>query len=251
MVTLPRSARLAAWGTAWLRNEAGLDDVVDRVRADDEPHDAVDVPGTATATGLSEALLALRDAGATAFLVALPAPGDPTGLGGPADLNGYAVDAGEVVIADGAPYALVPDIRTFGPPGDQGHLVTWMVRSAQPAPLGPSLTDADKELTTALLAAGSTLTDLDVPSWRPEVESLLADIRTNRESDPLPRAFPQQAQAVAARAARLLAVVQFALGDDGGAVTATSAASRRDALTPLERASRSALAAACNALASR
>ncbi|SDU67296.1 hypothetical protein [Jiangella alkaliphila] len=251
MVSLPRSARLAAWGTAWLHSEASLDDVVDRVRADDEPHDAVDVPGTATATGLSEALVALRGEGTKAFLVALPAPGDPSGLGGPADLNGYAVDAGEAVISDGAPYALVPDVRTFGPPGDQGHLVTWMIRAAEPAPAGPSLADADKELTTSLLAAGSILTDLDVPSWRPEVEALLGDIRANRESDPLPRAFPPQAQAVAARAARLLAVVQFALGDDGGALTTSEATSRRSALTPLERASRSALAAACNALATR
>ncbi|PZF85935.1 hypothetical protein [Jiangella anatolica] len=251
MVTLPRSARLAAWGTAWLRSEASLDDVVARVRADDEPHDAVDVPGSATATGLSEALRALRDAGATSFLVALPAPGDPRGLGGPADLNGDAIDAGEAVLAAGAPYALVPDVRTFGPPGDQGHLVTWMVRPAAPAPPGPALADADRELTASLLAAGSILTDLDVPSWRPEVEALLEDIRTNRESDPLPRAFPPQAQAVAARSARLLAVVRFALGDDGGAVTAAAAASRREALTPLERASRSALAAACNALATR
>ncbi|WP_026877045.1 hypothetical protein [Jiangella gansuensis] len=249
MVTLPRSARLAAWSAAWLRGDASIDDVVDRVHGDDEPHDAVDIPGTTGAVGLSEALRALRDAGARSLRVALPAPGDPTGLGGPADFNGYAIDAGEAVIADGAPYALVPDVRAFGPPGDQGHFVTWMCRPAEPPPAGPPLAEADRELTSALLAAGSTLTDLDVPSWRPEVEALLGDVRANRESEPLPRGFPAQAQAVAARSVRLLAVVRFALDDDGGAVTAVDAASRRSALTPLERTSRAALAAACNALA--
>ncbi|TDE09948.1 hypothetical protein [Jiangella asiatica] len=249
MVTLPRSARLAAWSAAWLRGDAALDDVVARVHGDDEPHDAVDVPGTAGTAGLGEALVALRAAGARSLRVALPAPGDPTGLGGPADLNGYAVDAGEAVIADGAPYALVPDVRAFGPPGDQGHFVTWMCRTADPAPAGPPLAEADRELTATLMAAGSTLTDLDVPSWRPEVAALLDDIRSNRESEPLPRGFPAQAQTVAARSSRLLAVVRFALGDDGGAVTAGAAATRRSALAPLERASRAALAAACNALA--
>lgn len=249
MVTLPRSARLAAWSTAWLRDETSLDDVVARVCADDEPHDAVDVPGTTGAAPLALALQALRDAGAHALRVVLPVPGDPNGLGGPADLNGHAIDAGEAVIVVGVPCALVPDIQAFGPPGDQGHLVTWRCWYADPAPPGPLLQDADQALTSALLDAGSLLSDLDVATWRPEVATLLGDVRTNRVAEPLPRAFPTEAQAVAARSARLLAVVGFALNDDGGSLTAAAAQSRRAALLPLERTARGALAAACNALA--
>src|SRR5690606_789176 len=165
MVTLPRSARLAAWATAWLRGDTTLDDVVTRTRGDDEPHEALDIPGKITTVGLPEALLALRDVGVRAFRVALPVPGDPRGLGGPPELNGDALDAGEAVLtepADAAPYALVPDVQTFGPPGDQGHLVTWVCRRANPAPPGPSLSEAEKAMTFALLEAGAELSDLDV-----------------------------------------------------------------------------------------
>jgi hypothetical protein len=41
-------------------------------------------------------------------------------------------------------------------------------------------------------------------------------------------------------------IVEVALEDDGGAVTAYEIASRRDALRPLERAGRRALVAACS-----
>lgn len=247
MVTLPRSARLASWATAWLRGDTTLDDVVTRTCADDEPHEAVDVPGAVGSVSLPEALHALRDAGAQGFRVALPVPGDPRGLGGPPELNGDAVDVGEVVLTDGVPYALLPDVRAFGPPGDQGHFVTWACRTAHPAPDGPSLSEAEKALAATLLEAGSELSDLDIASWRPEVAALLDDVRSSRVAEPLPRGFPAQAQSVAARAARLLAVVDFALGDDGGAVSASAAQSRREALVPLEQAARHALVAACNA----
>jgi hypothetical protein len=249
MVTLPRSARLAAWGTAWLHREVSVDDVVRRVQGDDEPHDVADVPGSVHAVALAEALPLLHTAGATSFRVALPAPGDPSGLAGPPELTGDAVDAGEAVLTVGAPYALIPDVQAFGPPGDQGHVVTWRCRDAAPPPRGESLSEAQHALAQALLQAGDVLTDLDVAAWRPEVATLLADLRTGQTGEPLPRGFPPQAQTLAARSARLLAVVGFALDDDGGAVSAAAARSRRDALAPLERVARHALSAACNVLA--
>ncbi len=249
MVMLPRSARLATWGTAWLRREVSADDVVRRVQGDDEPHVVADLPGSAHAEALAEALTLLQDAGTRSLRVALPAPGDPSGLAGPPELTGDAVDAGEAVLAVGAPYALIPDIQAFGPPGDQGHVVTWRCRDAAAPPYGESLPEAQQALANALLEAGDVLTDLDVAAWRPEVATLLSDLRTAQVGEPLPRSFPAQAQALAARSARLLAVVGFALDDDGGAVSAASARSRRDALAPLERAARHALSAACNVLA--
>lgn len=249
MVNLPRSARLATWGGAWLRGDVELPDVLARVHSDDEPHDVVDAPATSGAVSLDVALQALREAGTTAFRVALPVPGDPSGLGGPPDLNADAVDAGEAVVAVGAPFALVPSVQAFGPPGDQGHLVTWTCRPANPPPLGEPVTDAEKALAAELLDAGDTLARLDVASWRPEVAALLHDIRNATSGEPLPRTFPARAQTLAARSSRILAVVGFALDDDGGALTANAAGSRRAALSPLERAARHALAAACNALA--
>jgi hypothetical protein len=181
--------------------------------------------------------------------VALPRPGDPHGLAGPPDLTADAVAAGEAVLAVGGPFALVPAVRTFGPPGDEGHLVSWTWRDAAPPASGPTTREAERALTDALIAAGSILARLDVAAWRPEVAQLLDDIRTGRAGEPLPRAFPPEAQALAARAARILAVVDVALQDEGGAVDTATANARRDALVDLERAARHGLAAACNTLA--
>lgn len=248
MLALPRSLRLAAWASAWLGGAASLDDVVSRVRGSDEPHDVRGMPGEPVVS-LADALLALRGAGARAFRVALPRAGDPHGLAGPPDLTAAAVDAGEAVVAAGANHALVPHVATFGPPGDQGHQVSWTWHDAAEVPPGPGPAEAEKELSLALLETGSVIDDLDVAAWRPEVEQLLDDLRSAKAAAPLPHAFPARAQALAAQAARILAIVDLALADDGGALTAASVQARRDGLRPLERAARHALAAAANSLA--
>jgi hypothetical protein len=153
------------------------------------------------------------------------------------------------VICVGADVALVPTVTTFGPPGDHGHLVSWAWRSAHPPPPVPALRELERALTEELIAAGSTLARLDVAAWRPEVTQLLDDLRSGRAADPLPRPFPPTAQALAARSARVLAVVDVASRDEGAALTTASGQTRREALVALERAARHALAAACNALA--
>jgi hypothetical protein len=249
MLALPRSARLVVWAGAWLGGTATLDDVIVRVHGEDEPHDVLGIPGQTGPGSLSSALAALRAVGVRALRVALPRPGDPHGLAGPAEVTADAVAAGEAVLAVEFPAALIPDVRAFGPPGDQGHLVTWSWRDAAPPPVAGSLADAERSLSEVLLAASSTLADLDVASWRPEFSRLLDDIRSDRAGEPLPRAYPPAAQNLAARAARILAVVEVALRDDEAAVTGGAAAARRDALVPLERTARHALVSACNVLA--
>jgi hypothetical protein len=73
----------------------------------------------------------------------------------------------------------------------------------------------------------------------------LHDLRT---AVPLaaPQGVPPRCVALAGRALHLAAVVDLALEDDGGAVSAGEAAQRRAALEPLERAARRALTAACS-----
>lgn len=247
MLAMPRSVVLASWASAWLADEADIDDVVRKVRGSDEPHD-VSGMGTMSSAPLGDALLALRSGGATAMRVALPRPGDPTGLPGPADLTDAAVEAGEVALAVGMPYALVPRIESFGPPGDQGHFVTWEWWDADPLPPSAGLDEADRALRQTLLAAGDQLAHLDVPSWRPEVSQLLTDLRSGASAAPLPRSFPAKAQQVAARSARILAIAEFALADDGGAVTGEDADARRTAIGELESTARHALCAAAGAL---
>jgi hypothetical protein len=249
MLGLPRSVRLAAWGTCWLASQATLDEVVARVQGDDEPHTVTEMPPRHVPSSLGTGLGMLRADGARALRVALPRPGDPQGLAGPRQLTIEAVAAGEAILCVGAPIALVPEVRSFGPPGDQGHLVSWGWRDAEPPPPGPTLREADRALAEELLAASSTLAGLDVAAWRPEVAQLLDDLRSGAVAEPLPRPFPATAQALAARAVRVLTVVEVALDDDGLSLTAGSVGTRRAALTRLERAARHALAAACNVLA--
>ena len=248
MLAMPRSVVLASWASAWLAGETDLDEVVTRVRGGDEPHDVSGMGSPSTAP-LADGLLGLRAAGATAMRVALPRPGDPGELAGPADLNAAAIAAGEVVIADGAPYALVPSIEAFGPPGDQGHFVTWQWWDVLPVTPSSGLADADRELRQTLLAASDLLVQLDVPSWRPEVEQLLTDLRAGASAAPLPRPYTGKAQQLAARSARLLAIVEYAMADDGGAVTGPEADARRTVISELEAAARRALCAAAGSLA--
>lgn len=248
MLGMPRSVMLASWTSAWLAGVADVDDVVTRVRGADEPH-SVSRTGSSAPQPLADALLALRSGGATAMRVGLPRPGDPGELPGPPELTDAAVAAGEVALAVGTPYALVPRIEPFGPPGDQGHFVTWEWWDADPLTPTANLADADRELRQTLLAAGDQLAQLDVPSWRPEVAQLLADLRSGEADAPLPRAFPGKAQQVAARSARIMAIAEYALADDGGAVTGAEADARRTAIAELESAARHALCAAASALA--
>ena len=146
MLALPRSARLVVWAGAWLGGTATLDDVVTRVHGEDEPHEVTGIPGQTGPGSLGFALGALRAAGLRALRVALPRPGDPHGLAGPPEVNAHALTAGEAVLAVGSPTALIPDVRAFGPPGDQGHLVTWSWRDATTPPAGGSFADADRAL---------------------------------------------------------------------------------------------------------
>ena len=251
MLALPRSARLATWATAWLPGEASLDDVVDRVQRDDEPHRVEGVPGSPGGTGLATALGALRAQRASAVLLALPRPGDPLGVAGGPEVTEAAVLAGEAAVAHGTGVALVPRVETFGPPGDVGHLVSWRWFPAVERADLPGMAEADRALRERLLETAAALTEMDIPTWRPEVARLLEDVRGTAPAEPLPRPYPPRAQALAAQAARLWAVVDLALTDDGGALSSAAAGSRRAALLPLESAARRALVAACASVGGR
>ncbi|MCY7364194.1 MAG: hypothetical protein LH469_02580, partial [Frankiaceae bacterium] len=107
--TPPRSALLAAWGSAWLAGETGLPELVEHVTADDDHHGVVglavdDLP-------LERAVARLRAAGVVRLRVVLPAPGDAVGLPGPGPFTAAALDASEGVLAlrpDGTGTGLVP-----------------------------------------------------------------------------------------------------------------------------------------------
>lgn len=233
---LPASAVLAWWGTAWLRGDVAPDLVLDAVIGDDATHAVAALPGEDGTVTLIAALAALRRAGATGFGIAVPAPGDPVGLGGPPSFNAAALDAGEAVVVSGCDLGLVPT--------RVGAAVVWEVSPAARRSL-PDVGEADRELRRSLLEAADTLAALDVASWRPDVADELMSLRKPQPVT-APPGIPGRCLDLAGRALQALTVVDLALEDDGGAVTAAEAERRRAALQPLGRAGRRALVAACS-----
>lgn len=234
---LPAAVRLAWWGTAWLRGHVVADHLIDAVT----DTDAVHLLGPAgAAEPLVTGLGRLRAAGADALGAALPAEGDPVGLGGPRAFNAAALEAGEaVVVVDAAGFpqsGLVPE--------RVGAAVTWTEQPAERRQL-PDVGEADRGLRAALPEAADLLAALDVARWRPEVADRLMDLRHRPRLAPPPGVPPRCAD-LAARGLQALEIVELALEDDGGAITAAEVEQRRAALVPLGRAGRRALVAAAS-----
>ena len=234
--TLPASARLAWWGTAWLRGQVVTDLLIDAVLDDDATHAVAGLDAAGATDTLVVALGRLRATGATSFGAALPAEGDPVGLGGPRDFNAAALEVGEAVVVAGAGVGLVPQ--------RVGAAITWVAHPAERRQL-PDVGEADRSLRAALLESAEALARLDVARWRPEVADRLMNLR-RRDPVPAPDGVPPRCVDLAARGLQALDIVDIALEDDGGAVSAYEVETRRDALVPLARAGRRALVAACS-----
>lgn len=230
------SALLAWWGTAWLRGHVVPDLVLDAVIGDDATHAVGGLPGQDGTVTLLAALAALRAAGATGFGCAVPASGDPVGLGGPPGFNTAALEAGEAVLVSSCDLGLVPD--------RVGAAIVWRTFPASPRPL-PDLGEADRSLRASLLDTAERLAGLDVARWRPEAADALMNLR-HRPVLHAPAGVPARCVDLAGRAMQAMGIVALALEDDGGAVGAGHADQRRTALLPLDRAGRRALVAACS-----
>ena len=234
--TLPAAARLAWWGTAWLRGHVVADLVVDAVIDGDATHTVIGLPGATGTETLVAGLARLRAAGASGLGAAVPVEGDPAGLGGPRDFNADALEAGEAVVA--------PDLRIGLVPHRTGAAVAWHARPAERRQVA-DVGEADRTLRTALLDAARTLADLEVARWRPEVADRLMNLR-HLDLPDAPPGVPARCVDLAARGLQAVEIVDLALEDDGGSVTAYDVRARREALQPLARAGRHALLAACS-----
>ena len=237
MSSLPVAAVLATWLDAVRAGRAGPDDLADAVRGDDPRHlvSGLPVRRRGRSAGRGAAVLASCRRGRGPAL-ALPAPGDPVGLGGPPEFNFAALEAGEAVVVGRV--GLVPlevDART----------VVWRAYPADPVPW------VDERETAIELR--TTLTRGHPAPRRPRRRLVAA-------RDPRPADEPAQ-PAAAAPAARVstpaasrrwsgpcpaLEIVDLARPGDGGAVTAYEMERRRAALADLDRAARRALVGACS-----
>ncbi len=226
--SLPVSALLATWLDAVRAGHVGPDDLVDAVRGDDPRHLVVGLPDRDVAE-LVELPGALRGP----LSLALPVPGDLTGLGGPPPLNHAALEAGEAVLA--GTVALVPEL--------DARSVVWRAHQASPAPYVDERESAS-ELRLTLVTVTQRLVDLDVASWSPEVPDLLLNLR-HRPPLPLPPVLDPRRRETLERASLCLDIVDAARSDDGGALSTHEVTRRREALADLDRAARRAVVGAC------
>jgi hypothetical protein len=229
---LPTAAAFCVWFEAVHRRHAGPQHVVDHVLGDAPNTLAVDAEGRARP--LAEAVAEWAGAGVRATL-ALPRPGDPVGLAGPAGFNQAALDAGEAVVVSGGT-GLVPYL--------DARVLVWSEHPAEPATV-PDVREAGQQLRTVLLETTRRLVDLDVASWQPEIPDLLMNLRHGAGAR-TPRHWDPRRLETLERAQLCLEVVDLALDGHGGAVSAHEMAERRAALRDLDRAARRALVAACS-----
>jgi hypothetical protein len=229
MSLLPVAAVLATWLDAVRAGNTGPDDLADAVRGDDPRH---------LVTGLGEGgTLELHQLPAAldgSISLALPAPGDLLGVGGPAELNLAALDAGQAVVVGAVGLVPVEDARTVG----------W---SAYPAGRVPWVDERETaiELRTTLADVTRRLVDLDVASWQPDIPDLLMNLR-HRPPLPLPPGIDPRRVETLDRALLCLEIVALARSGEGGAVSSYEMQQRSGALSELDRAARRAVVGACS-----
>jgi hypothetical protein len=270
------SATFTVWASAWLVGAAAPDDVLDALAPWADAHDVqaadsdtaqltgLPAPG-APVSSLTFLLAALRravagqDSAGPARLV-LPAPGDVRGLPGPGVFSIAATTAGEGV--------LFPDIGPAGGLGVSGlgisslgvsglgivpttvaeGVLRWTVYpvpEAGPPPEFVALSQAERDLRDQVRQSASVLTSLGVARHRPGVREEIAAALRARPASLWPAGMPPQALRVLQHADEVEAILAAAKVDEpGGALSASAAAARREALRPIETAVRVARRAA-------
>lgn len=248
--TLPpkRAGRFVAWANSFSHGWTSLDDAADRIVGDDAWHRVDGLP-SGDDVSLAVALGRLSVAGVRGFRLALPVPGDVSGLPGPLDFNVEALAAGEAVLLDGAGHGLVPTVaRSEAMAGAEG--VRWRLLSTEPPRgAGQGLAESDQGLAGALRTATQTLHGLDVAGMGSGTAQALADLRAQPSgAGALAPGYSDRAREVVRRAEWLLAIVALADDDPGAAVSAMELGARAEPLAEVARAARLAIVAAHNSM---
>lgn len=237
MLSAVPSVWLVLWGNAVLAGRVSPDEGAEELAGRGGGHRVEGLPEDPDAVSMAVALARLRGTGVSRLSLALPAPGDPLGLGGPAAFTTAAVACGQAVLVPERGLGLLP-----GDAASTDDRLRWSVTpdvvAAEP---GDHLGPAESALRLALLEAADELTDVG----RLAMASDRRPAPTPRR--PLPPGTDPRAAHLLETADRLLDTVAAALGDESGTITGGQATRRREALRPLERAARRAVVAACAA----
>lgn len=242
MSELPASVRLALWVTVAWSGDLSTKEALAR-----------SFPDLDHVAGDLARLDVWRDLGEGALFVALPRPGDVSGMPRASTAaTAHAAEVGECVYVAGLGGLLVPTLSTFGPEGDVGHRMDWTAYEADPVPRHRlemlDLRDVERTLMTRLAEHTARLADIGGQPWSQEA-------RAAAESDldalvwGVPRTTPGRAlriMSLAGTASQLAdrATSLTSLGSSG--IDTSTMASRSAALRSLGGDADLALAQATN-----
>jgi hypothetical protein len=242
--TLPASVRLALWTTAAWAGGSELESAI-----------ASALPDVDHVAGDLDRLATWRDLGERALLVALPSPGDLTGMpGAPVDVQGAAAAAGECVYVPGVGGVLVPTITAYGLETgsalDSGTRVDWRAHNADPVPRhrieALDTSQLERQLREELADATEALDQVGGRPFSAETARELADAALGGRWG-LPPGLPARAHRVMVLAGTVGRIADVALDGPDDALSSGTARSRRVLLRRLQRAADIALADAANA----
>jgi hypothetical protein len=215
------------------------------------------MPDVDHVAGELERLALWHDLGERALLVALPAPGDLSGMPATSpEAQGAAAAAGECVFVPGLGGMLVPHISTFGAARggglDVGTRVDWTAYEADPVPRhrieALDVSQLERHLRQELFEATESLESVGGQPFAREAARELADTALGGRWG-LPAGLPGRPARVIALAATVGSIVDVALSLPDGALRAAQSATREHHLRRLQRAADRALAEASNAAA--
>ena len=240
---LPVCVRLALWATAAYAGQLPVKEAVGRAH-----------PDLDHVTGDLDRMSLWRDLGEQAVLVALPRPGNLSGMpSGSADFIAAATEAGECVYVPGVGGALVPTIEHFGPAGDQGTQVTWTAYDSDPVPThvlqALSLNEIELRFCQDLLEATARIDALDTKPWNATLRSLADDYPGGAWG--LPTGLPRRTQRIIGTAAQIGVATDLGLSIHGESQVLNSALTeqRHRLLTELSAIADTAMAAAATVAA--
>jgi hypothetical protein len=250
MPELPASVRLSLWTTHAWATGSRVEEVVRRA-----------LPDVDHVAGDLDRLDLWHDLGERALLVALPAPGDLTGMPGASpEAHGAAAAGGECVFVPGLGGMLVPSFTSYGGSGrsadtptgslDVGTRVDWVAYDAQPVPRhrveALESSELERHLREEIRLSTQSLVAVGGQPFAADTARELADAALGGGWG-LPSGLPGRAARVISLAGTIGQVVEVALAAGDGALTAAEAGTRHRLLLGLGRAADRALADATNA----
>lgn len=240
------AATLTAGVRSWRAGQLSIDEAralltasTARLLGAGHEHVVVD-GGASTARPLAQVLPTFAPLTPDEVVLALPVPGDPAGLPGPAVFQAAALAAGHGVVAGQLGLVVEPA---------PGRMVTWRAWPHADAPRLAHLTVADAEfdLVRELEHGTEQLAQWGGAQLTPEIHDALLELRSGSRDLALPAGYDARTRRVAARAISVGRLVDLADTAPAGAAAASDIATRSQLLRRLGDAARIALMAAVNA----